>query len=113
MQIKRYGKPKRAVEEDTELFQSRQASKWVLVLGSVMVAIFLGGTAAKSTLFVPDEGMEGEVIAVMSTGIQEREPIQTGSDTAVDAIGEGFGILDGEWNLWEYLGDLFSTLFMS
>ena len=58
---------------------------------------------------IPVEG----VAAVMSTAVEEREnldrPVRETPETA-DAGTEPFGYLDGEWNLWEYIGGLIGSL---
>ncbi|MBR4961516.1 MAG: hypothetical protein IKY52_11520 [Clostridia bacterium] len=117
----RYGRP----EDGTKPMQSygnhdaHTAAGRILALGCGILAGFLitmtvpwhtgRGESALTDSGLPVEG----VVAVMSTAVQEREslerPMRNENNTA-DVVTEPFGYLDGEWNLWEYIGDLMWSL---
>ena len=59
---------------------------------------------------ITSRGPEGAV-AVMSSAVCEREAVVLPWETHEEAAGaEPFGYMDGEWNLWEYIGDLMWAL---
>ena len=57
------------------------------------------------------EGVPEGAVAVMSTAVGEREMVVPPEENRGEAAGaEPFGYMDGEWNLWEYIGDLMWSL---
>ena len=91
----------------------------ILALGCAMLAGFLitmtvpWHTGSGEGVFMERELPAEGIAAVMGTAVQEREslewPERDGGSTA-DTGTEPFGYLDGEWNLWEYIGDLMWSL---
>ena len=71
---------------------------WILALGGISVSIFLAGCILHGR--VADDFSESAV-PVMAQLLQE-----------LPADGVPHGYLDGEWNLWEYLSDMLSSLFI-
>ena len=94
----------------------RQAANRVLALGCAVIAGFLAVMCIPQSIGETEirENRQEGVAAVMSTAVTEREILtsagtQTRENTA-DTGAEPFGYLDGEWNLWEYIGDLMWSL---
>ena len=117
----RYGRPGdgRKTIRACSSCDAHTAAGRILALGGAVLAGFLitmtvpwhigGEGSAFRAGEIPTEG----VMAVMSTAAEAREdlgpPVRERPDTA-DAGTEPFGYLDGEWNLWEYIGDLMWSL---
>lgn len=58
-------------------------------------------------------GVPEGAVAVMSTAVHDRETLAMPETAGEDSAGTGaepFGYMDGEWNLWEYIGDLMWSL---
>lgn len=83
----------------------------VFILGTVMVVLFLyrmtGGLSTDA--HTPGTDHEPAAVAVMSSNVSE-----SGEEREIlrEVTGEPFGYMTGEWNLWEYIGDLMASLLM-
>ena len=89
------------------------AAEWILAVGTAMIVGFFFMMTVK--LPIESQQFSEETVAVMSTAVaEEREELRSldGNPAEYSAgVGvEPFGYLDGEWNLWEYLGDLVWSL---
>lgn len=119
--MSRYGRPGdgKKPAQSYENHDVHTAAGRVLALGCAMLAGFLitvtvpwhtgGGEDIFTEREIPAEG----VVAVMSTAVQEKESLERPEreeNNTADTVTEPFGYLDGEWNLWEYIGDLMWSL---
>lgn len=92
----RYGRPKPVLEQN-----KTEAAPWqVLVLGSVMLVCFFVFSVWDTDSPKTSDAQPADAIAVIAM-----QDVQRPTETATIAA-EPFGYYDGEWNLWEYLGDL-------
>ncbi len=104
-----YGRPKSQHDSTTDKTTGRSASL-VLTLGCAMLCGFFLHT------LVPDHNPQQTAVpegytAVMTTvPLEETIPEQVTTPDREDTGAEPFGYLDGEWNLWEYIGDLMVSL---
>ena len=118
-----YGRPKNsrtgnlpsyteAHSTETQYTASRQAAGRVLALGGAIIAgFFLLMTVPGEHDTNPADGIPEGAVAVMSTAVGEREMVVPPEENRGEAAGaEPFGYMDGEWNLWEYIGDLMWSL---
>ena len=111
-----YGRP--SGEKNTsgkgENHDAHTAAGRILALGCALLAGFLVSvTIPRQTEDAMENGIPSQgVAAVMSTAVGERENLTRPNETEekTDAGAEPFGYLDGEWNLWEYIGDLMWSL---
>ena len=89
----------------------QQAAGRVLALGgAMMIGFFLLMTVPQEQETVP-EGIPEGAVAAMSMAVTEKEAVILPSQSHEEAAGaEPFGYMDGEWNLWEYIGDLMWSL---
>ncbi len=99
-------------DPETQYTASRQAAGRVLALGGAMIAgFFLLMTVPGEHDTNPADGIPEGAVAVMSTAVTEREMLTVPAEKHGEAAGaEPFGYMDGEWNLWEYIGDLVWSL---
>ena len=97
---------------ETQYAASRQAAGRVLALGGAMIAgFFLLMTVPGEKETTPADGIPEGAVAVMSTTVTEREMLTLPEENRGETAGaEPFGYMDGEWNLWEYIGDLMWSL---
>ncbi len=101
-----YGRPK--TTKKPEKNTTYRAAGLVLGLGCVMVtAFFLHTILPQKT----ETSLPADAIAVMSTAVTDepRETVTTPAERYHTGA-EPFGYMDGEWNLWEYIGDLMVSL---
>ena len=118
-----YGRPKNSrtgnlpphteiYSPETQYTASRQAAGRVLALGGAMITgFFLLMTVPGEKETTPAGGIPEGAVAVMSTAVTEREMLTLPEEKREEAAGtEPFGYMDGEWNLWEYIGDLMWSL---
>lgn len=90
----------------------QKAAGRVLALGGAMIAGFFLLMTVPQEETVQNRIPEGAA-AVMSTAVTEREELAIPAETNTPSAGTGaepFGYMDGEWNLWEYIGDLMWSL---
>ena len=105
-----YGRPKKTIPGSQALQNAQKAAGQVLALGGAMIAGFF------LLMTVPEEttatgSIPEGAVAVMSTAVYEKEVLTAPAETGNEAAGaEPFGYMDGEWNLWEYIGDLMWSL---
>lgn len=92
--IQHYGRPRRHTG------QTEQTAHKVLLLGCAMLLGFF-----LCTLHTQEPEYGAEAVAVMQ--VQEMVAVPE-----TDASVEPFGYLDGEWNFWEYIGDLLWSFLM-
>ena len=118
-----YGRPKRSRPgtvfppgelhgTETQYTASRQAAGRILALGGAMIAgFFLLMTVPQSRETADTGGVPEGAVAVMSTAVAGQERVTLPENSREEAAGaEPFGYMDGEWNLWEYIGDLMWSL---
>ncbi len=92
----RYGRPKPVLEP-----QKPEPGPWqVLVLGSAMLVCFF-----VFSIWHGDTMQKSDTQPMDAVPVLAMQDVQRPTETAV--VAEPFGYYDGEWNLWEYLGDLF------
>lgn len=92
----RYGRPKPILEQN-----QTDAAPWqVLVLGSAMLVCFFAFSIRNTDISKTSDTQPMDALPVMAMQDVQRPP-----ETA--AVAEPFGYYEGQWNLWEYLGDLF------
>ncbi len=110
-----YGRPQKipqsAKEPEKEVVKG---AKTVLILGAAMLTGFF-----LHVLLPEQDSMAYEMpagyTAVMSTAWEQegseetREMVRTPEESHHTGV-EPFGYLEGEWNLWEYIGDLMASL---
>lgn len=97
---------------ETQHTAARQAAGRVLALGGAMIAgFFLLMTAPQEQEITSTDGIPEGAVAVMSTAVNGQEMVTLSENSREEAAGaEPFGYMDGEWNLWEYIGDLMWSL---
>ena len=86
--------------------QGLDTANLIFLLGIVMVVLFLyriSGGFTTDEKILTDQPKDGVVSVMAVTETEERELLQ---EVTVDPR----GYLDGEWNLWEYIGDLMASL---
>ncbi|MBQ8641512.1 MAG: hypothetical protein IJ480_04780 [Clostridia bacterium] len=112
-----YGRPKTERAGKTEPEENHAlhaAAGRILALGCAMIAGFfiaLTNTGGMEFLPAKENTLPEEAVAVMSTAVSDRETLaEGGQNKTSDTAAEPFGYLDGEWNLWEYIGDLMWSL---
>lgn len=71
---------------------------WLLLIGCISVAVFLGSCILRGSGIAT---AQPEAVQVMA---------QTAQELPTDGVPHGY--LDGEWNLWEYLSDVLTALFV-
>jgi len=114
-----YGRIRRETNCNTRETTSRKRTKSILpdgadlvfLCGTVFVFLFLyrmtGGLTADAERLYP--GTTETAVAVMSSSVAEED---TEREILQEVTGEPFGYMTGEWNLWEYIGDLMASLLM-
>lgn len=93
----RYGRPMTYVDPP------KTTAPWlVLALGSVLlVGFFLAAILPpEQTISQPPTSMIEEAVPVMQ---MVREEVSVGEEAV---LVEPFGTFQGQWNIWEYIGDL-------
>lgn len=98
----RYGRPMTHAEPP------RNTAPWlVLALGSVLLTGFFLATILPQEFYpsdqwssYPAERTVGEAVPVMQ---MVREEVSMGEEAV---LVEPFGTFQGQWNIWEYIGDL-------
>lgn len=111
-----YGRPpeEKSTPGKTENHDAHTAAGRILALGCAVLAGFLvNATIPRPPEEKPAEYLPGScTAAVMSTAVGEREDLTrpAPAEEKADTGAEPFGYLDGEWNLWEYIGDLMWSL---
>lgn len=114
-----YGRPTAGENTPAENRDAHTAAGRILALGCALIAGFLISMtvpwqAGSTEEAFPDGKMPAEgVAAVMSTAVQEKENLarpENGQEKSAGTGADPFGYLDGEWNLWEYIGDLMWSL---
>ena len=91
-----FGKPRGGQGERAK--PSSRAPRWVLILGCTAAACFCA-MEIRHGRTVPE--IPSDAVSVMALSRPEY---------GVPTEGEPAGFLDGEWNLWEYLSDVLSSL---
>lgn len=89
-------------------FRRPDTADFVFLIGTVFILLFLyrmiSPPTADTDLSLQDPST---AVAVMSTNVtqdgEEREMLR-------EVTGEPFGYMTGEWNLWEYIGDVMASL---
>lgn len=109
-----YGRPRNGTSgtESPPAQTVQKAAGRVLALGGAMIAgFFLLMTVPGEKEVSGTAGIPEGAVAVMSTAVAERESLAVPEETREEAAGaEPFGYMNGEWNLWEYIGDLMWSL---
>ncbi|MBQ7922446.1 MAG: hypothetical protein IJ325_07710 [Clostridia bacterium] len=110
--IQIYGRPpKKHRNEDKKQPRRYDTADLIFLLGTLMAVLFLyrmtGGISSDAELLKTEQ--EQIAVAVMSTNAAE-----SGGEREIlrEVTGEPFGYMTGEWNLWEYIGDLMASLLM-
>jgi len=109
--VQKNEKEARETSERSENGYLHGAAGRVLALGAAMVAGFFVAVTAEW----PESPMPAEAVAVFSTAVtgeqeEVRAPVAGEAGEAAGTGSEPFGYLDGEWNVWEYIGDLVWSL---
>ncbi len=110
-QTQQYGRTMRKISGTPSPRSARRSwdtADAVFVLGTLFVLLFLyrmtGGLSTDADRIMAGENV---AVAVMSTGVaesgEEKEMLR-------EVTGEPFGYMSGEWNLWEYIGDVMASL---
>ncbi len=112
-----YGRPTRnenpSTAQKTPASQGSRSAGMVLVLGCAMLTgFFLHALAPEPQ---PQQStVPAGYTAVMSTTSMEavtpEQVVAAGKEERYHTGAEPFGYMDGEWSLWEYIGDLMVSL---
>ena len=85
--------------------ENQSAARWVLILGTAALVCFCGVQIR--------HGMREQEIPADAVSVMAVREVTSDSRVRTPTDSTPGGYLDGEWNLWEYLSDVLSALFLS
>ena len=106
-----YGRvPKNKCLPDKEKYHLRHpdTADFVFLIGTVFILLFLYRMTANPAADTDRSAFSQQAVtAVMSMNVSKNAEE---GDRIREVTGEPFGYMSGEWNLWEYIGDVMASL---